>query len=63
MTLYEDLKWRGLIKDTAGEDLEKIINSCLSKQKNIINPTYEDYKKTDLATRLMVKSMIMKGEY
>lgn len=43
--------------------IEKIINSCLSKQKNIINPTYEDYKKTDLATRLMVKSMIMKGEY
>ena len=28
MTLYEDLKWRGLIKDTAGDDLEKIINSC-----------------------------------
>ena len=28
MTLFEDLKWRGLIKDTAGEDLEKIINSC-----------------------------------
>ena len=28
MTLFEDLKWRGLIKDTAGDDLEKIINSC-----------------------------------
>ena len=28
MTLYEDLKYRGLIKDTAGEDLEKVINSC-----------------------------------
>ncbi|MBQ8892487.1 MAG: tyrosine--tRNA ligase [Bacilli bacterium] len=26
MTLFEELKWRGLIKDTAGEDLEKIIN-------------------------------------
>ena len=26
MTLYEDLKWRGLIKDEAGENLEKIIN-------------------------------------
>lgn len=28
MTLFEELKWRGLIKDTAGDDLEKIINSC-----------------------------------
>ena len=28
MTLYEDLKWRGLIKDEAGDDLEDIINSC-----------------------------------
>ena len=27
MTLYEELKWRGLIKDTAGDDLEKVINS------------------------------------
>ena len=26
MTLYEDLKWRGLIKDEAGENLEEIIN-------------------------------------
>ena len=26
MTLYEELKWRGLIKDVAGEDLEKLLN-------------------------------------
>lgn len=26
MTLYEELKWRGLIKDVAGEDLDKILN-------------------------------------
>lgn len=26
MTLYEDLKWRGLIKDEAGEDLEEKLN-------------------------------------
>ena len=26
MTLYEDLKWRGLIKDVAGEKLEDILN-------------------------------------
>ena len=28
MTLFEELKWRGLIKDQAGDDLEKIINGC-----------------------------------
>ena len=27
MTLFEELKWRGLIKDTAGEDIEEKINS------------------------------------
>lgn len=26
MNLYEDLKWRGLIKDVAGEDLDKLLN-------------------------------------
>ena len=26
MTLYEELKWRGLIKDVAGEDLERKLN-------------------------------------
>ena len=27
MTLFEELKWRGLVKDTAGEDIEDKINS------------------------------------
>ena len=26
MTLFEELKWRGLIKDIAGEDIEKKLN-------------------------------------
>ena len=26
MTLYEDLKWRGLIKDVASEDIEKVLD-------------------------------------
>ena len=43
--------------------IERIINSCLNKQNSVNNPTYDDYKKADLATRLMVKTMIMKGEY
>ena len=28
MKLYDELKWRGLIKDEAGEEIEDIINSC-----------------------------------
>ena len=27
MTLYEELKWRGLIKDVAGEDLKDKLNN------------------------------------
>ena len=43
--------------------IESIINRCLKEHQNIVNPTYEDYKKVDLAIRLKVKTMIMKGEY
>ncbi len=43
--------------------IEKIINNCLSKQKNIKNPNYEQLKEVDILTRQMVKEMIMKGEY
>ena len=28
MKFYDELKWRGLIKDEAGDDLEDIINKC-----------------------------------
>ena len=27
MTLYEDLQWRGLIKDVAGEDIKDKLNN------------------------------------
>lgn len=43
--------------------IEKIINNCLAKQKNINNPNYEQLRKVDVLTRQMVKEMIMKGEY
>ena len=43
--------------------IEKIINNCLIKQKNIKNPNYEQLKQVDVLTRQMVKEMIMKGEY
>lgn len=28
MKFYDELKWRGLIKDEAGDDLEEVINKC-----------------------------------
>ena len=43
--------------------IEKIINACLEKQRSIKNPTYEDLKKADISARLLVKQMILKGEY
>ena len=43
--------------------IEKIINACLEKEPNVKNPNYEQLKKADLATRILVKQMIMKGEY
>lgn len=43
--------------------IEKIINNCLAKQKNIKNPNYEQLKQVDVLIRQMVKEMIMKGEY
>ena len=43
--------------------IEKIINACLAKQKNITNPTYEDLRKVDLFTRKQVKQIIKEGEY
>ena len=43
--------------------IEKIINACLEKEPSVKNPNYEQLKKADLATRLLVKQMIMKGEY
>ena len=43
--------------------IEKIINYCLAKQKNIKSPNYEQLKQVDVLTRQMVKEMILKGEY
>ena len=43
--------------------IEQIINDCLKKEPNIKNPNYETLKLVDESTRLLVKEMIMKGEY
>ena len=43
--------------------IEQIISDCLKKEPNIKNPNYETLKLVDSSTRLLVKEMIMKGEY
>ena len=40
MTLYEDLQWRGLIKDVAGEDIkDKLNNEKISFYFSLIDAT------------------------
>ena len=43
--------------------IEAIIDACLNKQTNVKKPSYQQLLKADLATRQLVKEMIMKGEY
>lgn len=43
--------------------IESLINSCLKKQDNVINPSYDELKKADVASRLLVRKLIEKGEY
>ena len=42
MNLYEDLKWRGLIKDTAGEDIEEKIKEVLTDCLLYTSPSPRD---------------------
>jgi hypothetical protein len=55
MKLYEDLKWRGLIKDISSPDLiDKLIQLAIKrhKEKNSLNTNYlpknDWYKKGDM---------------
>ena len=43
--------------------IEKIINQCLEQIQSIKKPNYEQLKQADYKTRVLVKQMIMKGEY
>ena len=42
MKFYDELKWRGLIKDEAGDDLEKIINEKPQEPK--VDSNSHDFK-------------------
>ena len=63
MTLFEELKWRGLIKDTAGEDLEKIINSCNATFYWGTDPTADSLHVGHYSSLITVKRLAKAGHH
>ena len=63
MTLYEELKWRGLIKDQAGEDLEKIINECNSTFYWGTDPTADSLHIGHYSSLITVKRLAKRGHH
>ena len=63
MTLFEELKWRGLIKDTAGEDLEKIINSCDATFYWGTDPTADSLHIGHYSSLITVKRLARAGHH
>lgn len=63
MTLFEELKWRGLIKDTAGEDIEKIINSCDATFYWGTDPTADSLHIGHYSSLITVKRLARAGHH
>lgn len=63
MTLFEDLKWRGLIKDQAGEDLEKVINSCDATFYWGTDPTADSLHIGHYSSLITVKRLAKAGHH
>ena len=63
MTLFEDLKWRGLIKDQAGEDLEKIINGCDATFYWGTDPTADSLHIGHYSSLITVKRLARAGHH
>lgn len=63
MTLFEELKWRGLIKDQAGEDLEKVINSCNATFYWGTDPTAESLHIGHYSSLITVKRLAKAGHH
>ena len=63
MTLFEELKWRGLIKDTAGDDLEKIINSCDATFYWGTDPTADSLHIGHYSSLITVKRLARAGHH
>ena len=63
MTLFEELKWRGLIKDTAGDDIEKIINSCNATFYWGTDPTADSLHIGHYSSLITVKRLARAGHH
>ena len=63
MTLYEELKWRGLIKDEAGDDLEDIINGCDATFYIGTDPTADSLHIGHYCSFLTAKRLGLKGHH
>ena len=63
MTLFEELKWRGLIKDTAGDDLEKIINGACATFYWGTDPTADSLHIGHYSSLITVKRLARAGHH
>lgn len=63
MNLFEELQRRGLIKDTAGEDLEKIINSCNATFYRGTDPTADSLHVWHYSSLITVKRLAKAGHH
>ena len=63
MNLFEELQRRGLIKDTAGEDLEKVINSCNATFYWGTDPTADSLHIWHYSSLITVKRLAKAGHH
>jgi len=63
MNLFEELQWRGLIKDSAWEDLEKIINSCDATFYRGTDPTADSLHIGHYSSLITVKRLAKAGHH
>ena len=63
MNLFDDLKWRGLIKDQAGDDLEKIINGCDATFYWGTDPTADSLHIGHYSSLITVKRLAKAGHH
>lgn len=63
MNLFEELQWRGLIKDSAWEDLEKVINSCDATFYRGTDPTADSLHIGHYSSLITVKRLAKAGHH
>ena len=63
MNLFEELQWRGLIKDTAWDDLEKIINGCDATFYWGTDPTADSLHIGHYSSLITVKRLAKAGHH